>query len=98
MEGNQLALALIAVGMLGGGAVAYTHDHQATAEPTTMASGTPLRADDVRGGAADFREIVQRYGAAVVNISTEGHMKADAAEQLDPDAPKPQLFGGRPPS
>ncbi|HEY0338892.1 MAG TPA: Do family serine endopeptidase [Burkholderiales bacterium] len=92
MKRKQLVLALIAVAVLGGGAAAYKHEHPATWEIAAAASAAPARTSDVVRGPVDFSAIVQRYGEAVVNISTEGLMSANAAKQLDPDTLK-QLFG-----
>ncbi|MDB5927076.1 MAG: protease Do [Betaproteobacteria bacterium] len=97
MKRNHWVLALIALAVLGAGAAAYKHDHLSTGEITTAASPAPARTSDVGRGPVDFSAIVQRYGPAVVNISTTGLMSADAAKQLDPDALK-QLFGGTPPT
>ena len=97
MKRNHWVLALIALAVLGAGAAAYKHDHLATGEITTAASPAPARTPDVGRGPVDFSGIVQRYGQAVVNISTTGLMSADAAKQLDPDALK-QFLGGMPPT
>jgi serine protease Do len=96
MKRKQWVLAVVAVALLGGAAVVYDYEHPVTREITTAASTAESRTSDARRGPADFSAIVQRYGQAVVNVSTEGLMSADAAKQLDPDAVK-QLFGGMPP-
>jgi serine protease Do len=93
MKRNLLVLALIAIGVLGAGAAAYKHDFRKSGEITTVTTVAPARTSDAGRRPADFTAIVQRYGQAVVNISTEALLSPDAAKQLDPDTLK-QFFGG----
>jgi serine protease Do len=65
-------------------AAAYRHDHMVAAQAAAPATSAPA----THAALPDFRGIVEQYGPAVVNISTEGVMKTDV----------PELFRGKPPA
>jgi serine protease Do len=93
---RKLVVASIAVALVAAGAEAYRHENPAPAPSSTVASAAASPTPYIQRGPADFSTIVQRYGAAVVNISTEGLMTAgDAAELRDPNAAQ-QSFDGIP--
>jgi serine protease Do len=66
---TRLVLALLGAGVLGGAGVGLTSGHHAQA---TLATESPPALIAPVAGAPDFASIVQRNGAAVVNISVVG--------------------------
>lgn len=96
MKLKQLAPWAIAALVLAAAAL-YRHDHMASAH--AAAPATSVSVGENRPGLPDFRSIAERYGAAVVNISTEGVMKTSVPQLPEPfkDDPFLQFFRGKPP-
>lgn len=96
---TRLILALLAAGVLGGGAAAWTMGQHAHATPAAVTAPAPAVATPmapVLAGAPDFTGIVQRYGPAVVNIAvsnarTEGD-EDQAGAAPDPNDPVWRFF------
>ena len=96
---TRLILALLAAGVLGGGAAAWTMGQHAHATPAAVTAPAPAAATPmapVLAGAPDFTGIVQRYGPAVVNIAvsnarTEGD-EDQAGAAPDPNDPVWRFF------
>ncbi|MBA3505778.1 MAG: trypsin-like peptidase domain-containing protein, partial [Betaproteobacteria bacterium] len=108
MVRKQVTLALIAAGVGAGLATGYTHldtkalsDAYAATQPVVqVAAATPVAAT-AAVNLPDFTALVERSGAAVVNISTErkGKMGKVDIEGLDEDNPMFEFFkrfGGAP--
>ena len=99
MKLEGLTVPVIAVAIVLGLGVAACSDRRPAPQvpPATAALAAPA----VQGPAAlpDFRRIVEQYGSAVVNISTEGVTKASLPDlpQRFKDDPLLQFFRGRPP-
>jgi serine protease Do len=96
-DGVRFAATVLAI-VLGLGVAACS---ERTPTPQVPPATAAVVAPAVQGPAAllDFRRIVEQYGPAVVNISTEGVTKASLPE-LPPrskDDPLLQFFRGRPP-
>jgi serine protease Do len=89
---------IVAATVLGLGVAACS---DRTPSPQVPPATAAVAAPAVKGPAAlpDFRRIVEQYGSAVVNISTEGVTKASLPElpQRFKDDPLLQFFRGRPP-
>jgi len=88
MQTRKFAALLAVLAVLGTGGIAasrYFDVHAAT--PSPAATAGPARA----AALPDFAAIVQQYGPAVVNITTEGTRKA-GAQQI----PLPDFFRGLP--
>jgi len=98
MQLSKVTYALIAAGLIGGGATFY---HRADTSPVSDAlaavSPPPLAAPAVAPTAAanlpDFTALVDRTGVAVVNISTiQARAKGVNLEDLDEDSPYFEFF------
>jgi serine protease Do len=101
MRTKMLVGALVAAGVIGGGAVTW-HDHFNA--PIASAHAATAPATGVAAPAANpnattlplngFSDLVKRYGPAVVNISVEGTRKVAAGDEEDEDedaAQSPQM-------
>jgi serine protease Do len=78
---TRLVLALLGAGVLGGAGVGLTSGHHARA---AVAPDSPPALIAPVAGAPDFASIVQRNGAAVVNISVVGKVNAqDVRDSAD---------------
>src|SRR6266550_3459170 len=98
MQLSKVTYALIAAGLIGGGATFY---NQASTSPVgeALAAATPpaAAAQAVAPTAAanlpDFTALVDRTGVAVVNISTiQARAKGVNLEDLDEDSPYYEFF------
>ena len=100
---TRLVAALLAAGLVGGAAVNFVSGSGAHAAAGASAVVTAPAAAVVASAAPDFSQIVERYGAAVVNISVSGTKVAanddggDAtpsrsAPRLDPNDPFYEFF------
>jgi serine protease Do len=99
---RRAALAVALVGLIAGaGGAGYefrltqaSAREQATPQATTQA--TPTTATSAAAALPDFTAIVQRYGPAVVNVSTIATVKDEAVAtpfgQVDPQDPMAQFF------
>ncbi len=94
---KSAAVASALVAALAGG---YAYRGRALASPAAPAAEAPAAVSVAAPPAAalpDFSGIVQRYGPAVVNVSTTGTVKTRVAGspfgQLDPDGPFARRFG-----
>jgi serine protease Do len=96
MHTRKVLLALAVLALFAGGTVIATHTIQpASAQATQSTQSAPAAtpAPTVRAAALpDFATIVQKYGPAVVNITTSGTRKAGAEGQV----PFPEFFRGLP--
>jgi serine protease Do len=97
---TRLVLALLGAGVLGGAGVGLSSGHHAQA---ALATENPPALIAPVAGAPDFASIVQRHGAAVVNISVVGKVNAQDARNsadasggafpgLDPSDPFYEFF------
>ncbi len=95
---KRTAVVAALIAALAGG---YLYRGRALASPATSAVATPAPAAPLAAPAAaaplpDFSAIVQRYGPAVVNVSTTGTAKTSLEGSpfghLDPDDPLYQFF------
>ncbi len=100
MTKSRLVAALLAAGVVGGAGVGLVSGHHATA---AVPAATPPAVVATVTGTPDFSAIVQRHGAAVVNISVVGKVDSgDAADQagvanrgmpgMDPNDPFFEFF------
>ncbi len=112
MKSKTIVGALVAAGVIAGGAAAWRGHLDG---PFTEAHANPVTAAGVAAPAANpratslplngFTDLVKQYGPAVVNITVEGMAKADddnapQLQGMDPDDPMFQFFkrfgGGMP--
>ncbi|HQT00598.1 MAG: peptidase [Hydrogenophilales bacterium 16-64-46] len=96
---TRLILALLAAGVLGGGAAAWTLGSHANANapaPAAPPVTAPAALSAPFPGAPDFTAIVQRFGPAVVNIAVSNAMPEGDEDQAgaapDPNDPVFQFF------
>ena len=102
MRTKMLVGALVAAGVIGGGAVTWhDHIHSPISEAhAALAPSTGVAAPAANPGATTlplngFTDLVRKYGPAVVNISVEGTRKVAATDDDDEDAQQmPQLPPG----
>jgi serine protease Do len=104
MNSKVLVGALVAAGVLGTGAAAFTGRIDA---PFAKANASPITAAGVAAPAANpaattlplngFSDLVKKYGPAVVNVSVEGTRKVNAQMQEIPEEFREFFrgFGGR---
>jgi len=98
MQLSKVTYALIAAGLIGGGATFYNHANTSPVGDASAAiAATPVAAQAVAPTAAanlpDFTALVDRTGAAVVNISTiQARAKGVNLEDLDEDSPYYEFF------
>jgi len=94
----MLVGALVAAGVIGGGAAAWQGHFEA---PITSANAAPAASTGVAPPAANpaattlplngFTDLVKRYGPAVVNISVEGTRKVAANDEDDDEDAQQQM-------
>jgi serine protease Do len=96
---TRLILALLAAGVLGGGAAAWTLGSHANANapvPAAPPVTAPVALSAPFPGAPDFTDIVQRFGPAVVNIAVSNATAEGDEDQTgaapDPNDPVFQFF------
>jgi serine protease Do len=107
LRGSQLALALVAAGVIGGAGVQLVSSQHARAASSPAAMSATAMAPATQASPAmvapDFSDIVSRHGAAVVNISVVGRVSdngaadgaASAAQgepEISPDDPNFDFF------
>ena len=78
---QRLVLALLAAGVLGGGAVSFVAGHNAQAADAPAPSAVTLAAPANGMATPDFAAIAAQRGAAVVNISVSGVRRAAADDE-----------------
>ena len=98
MRTKMLVGALVAAGIIGGGAVTWRDHFNAPISEAhaAVAPSTGVAAPAANPGATTlplngFTDLVKKYGPAVVNISVEGTRKVSAGDDEDDDAQGQQM-------
>jgi serine protease Do len=97
MQLSKVTYALIAAGLIGGGATLYNQAStspvgEALAATTPPAIAAPAIAPTAAVNLPDFTALVDRTGVAVVNITVQATAKGVNLEGLDEDSPYYEFF------
>ncbi len=94
MTPSRLVVALVAAGVIGGAGATFVSGSMAAAPAAAASASAAPGAAAPAITPADFTQVVQRYGPAVVNISVSGMKKVagQGMPGLDPDDPFYEFF------